>query len=177
MFANEDIYTGTADPTSTINPKITGAFYINKKTAKLFVCKDNTLNKNIWEMCNPDIDIASHIQSYLNKYYMWPKSFTWHNIKNSFKFDTIYRNTTNDIQWLFFSNVYLGLHTTYDDPIVEINGEPIYNSGGDYNGLNICHPLLPNDTYKCCTYNYISGGTFNYNNPVAWKYLYIRLGY
>lgn len=60
MFANEDIYTGTTNPTSTINPKITGAFYINKKTAKLFVCKDNTLNKNIWEMCNPDVVIPKY---------------------------------------------------------------------------------------------------------------------
>lgn len=177
MFANEDIYTGTTDPTTTINPKITGAFYINKKTAKLFVCKDNTLNKNIWEMCNPDIDVASHIQSYLNKYYMWSKSFTWYNIKNSFKFDTTYRNTTNNIQWLVF-NFNTWLHgAPYDDPIIEINGEPLYYTGGDYFGLHICRPILPSDTYKCVTNNYISGGTFNYKNPTIWKNLYIKLGY
>ena len=57
MLANEDIYTGSIDPTSTINPKLLGSFYINTKTAKLFVCTDNTFNNNIWKICNPDIKI------------------------------------------------------------------------------------------------------------------------
>lgn len=57
MLSNEDIYTGLINPSTNINPKIIGAFYINTKTAKLFVCKDNTINKNVWEMCNPDVKI------------------------------------------------------------------------------------------------------------------------
>lgn len=57
MLTNEDIYTGVVNPSTNINPKIVGAFYINTKTAKLFVCKDNTINKNVWEMCNPDVVI------------------------------------------------------------------------------------------------------------------------
>lgn len=55
MYTNDDIYTGSVDPNNRINPKILGAFYINTKTAKLFVCTDNTFNKNVWKMCNPDI--------------------------------------------------------------------------------------------------------------------------
>ena len=67
MLVNDDIYVKNVDPTATINPKIVGAFYINSKTAVVWVCIDNTLNKNVWEICNPDIDVTSYIQSYLNK--------------------------------------------------------------------------------------------------------------
>ena len=48
MFANEDIYTGKTEPTATINPKIIGAFYINTSNATIYICIDNTLNKNKW---------------------------------------------------------------------------------------------------------------------------------
>lgn len=60
MITQEDIYSKPTDPTGTINPKTVGAFYINTKTAKLFVCTDNTINKNVWKMCNPDVVIPKY---------------------------------------------------------------------------------------------------------------------
>jgi hypothetical protein len=82
MYANEDIYSGPNDPSTNINPKIIGAFYINTKTAKLFVCTDNTNNRNVWKICNPDIkmpeipkpDGLGYNQKYKelkNKYNIW----------------------------------------------------------------------------------------------------------
>ena len=64
MLSNEDIYTGPNDPTATINPKIIGAFYINTKTAKLFICTNNSINKNIWTICNPDIKIPDPVMTF-----------------------------------------------------------------------------------------------------------------
>lgn len=49
MLANDDIYVKNTDPTATINPKIVGAFYINSKIAVVWVCVDNTINKNVWK--------------------------------------------------------------------------------------------------------------------------------
>lgn len=63
MYANEDIYTGTSDPSTNINPKILGAFYINTKTAKLFVCTDNTFNKNVWVLAN---DYKKELKDYID---------------------------------------------------------------------------------------------------------------
>ena len=84
MYANEDIYTGTSDPNVNINPKITGAFYINKTTAKLFVCTDNTFNNNIWKICNPDITIPDPPMVFGHDY----------KIVNRYYGNTRYRNTT-----------------------------------------------------------------------------------
>lgn len=63
MYANEDIYSGPNDPTNNINPKIIGAFYINTKTANLFVCTNNTINKNVWKLAN---DYKKELKDYID---------------------------------------------------------------------------------------------------------------
>jgi hypothetical protein len=101
MLTNEDIYTGTVNPSTNINPKIIGAFYINTKTAKLFVCKDNTINRNVWEMCNPDVVIPEMPEIPVPKFkfevtladvcYKVLQNLVW------------YPNTTDQI-WIFTTN-------------------------------------------------------------------------
>lgn len=98
MYANEDIYTGSTDPTNKINPKIVGAFYINTKTAKLFVCTDNTFNKNIWKICNPDIVIPEIPNPKFN-FEVTIAKVCYDVIQNR----VWYPNTTDQI-WIFTTN-------------------------------------------------------------------------
>lgn len=104
MLANEGIYTGSIDPTSTINPKILGSFYINTKTAKLFVCTDNTFNNNIWKICNPDIKIPEPDVLLGPKY----RRYTFKDF--SIKHGVWYKNTTKYPIFL------TGITTYYDRP-------------------------------------------------------------
>lgn len=43
-----DIFTDSRDPGTNVNPKVLGSLWINYTTGEQFVCKDNTLNKNVW---------------------------------------------------------------------------------------------------------------------------------
>ena len=72
MLANNDIYTGSTNPTANVNPKTLGSLYINYNTGKMFVCKDNTLNKNVWLLCNPDIPVQK--KEFGTKLYCYPKA-------------------------------------------------------------------------------------------------------
>lgn len=98
MLTNEDIYTGTVNPSTNINPKIIGAFYINTKTAKLFVCKDNTINRNVWEMCNPDV-VIPEIPVPKFKFEVTLADNGYDILKNN----VWYPNTTDQI-WIFTTN-------------------------------------------------------------------------
>lgn len=44
-----DFYTFNSNPTTTVNPAKVGVVWINNKDKKIFICTDNTLNKNKWE--------------------------------------------------------------------------------------------------------------------------------
>lgn len=48
MLANEDIYVESTYPNPNVNPKIVGAYWINKNDGTCYVCKDNSFNKNVW---------------------------------------------------------------------------------------------------------------------------------
>lgn len=43
-----DIFTDSRDPGTNVNPKVLGSLWVNYTTGEQFVCKDNTLNKNVW---------------------------------------------------------------------------------------------------------------------------------
>ena len=49
VLSNGDMITGTVPPTADINPKSAGALYIDYSTGVIWICKDNTKNKNVWE--------------------------------------------------------------------------------------------------------------------------------
>ena len=111
MLTNEDIYTGVVNPSTNINPKIVGAFYINTKTAKLFVCKDNTINKNVWEMCNPDVVIPE-----IPRKFKFSMDIAWYGyeiIKNNVWYPNnkdeiwfVVANTDNNISnWIIISKI------------------------------------------------------------------------
>lgn len=111
MLTNEDIYTGVVNPSTNINPKIVGAFYINTKTAKLFVCKDNTINKNVWEMCNPDVVIPE-----IPRKFKFSMDIAWHGyqiIKNNVWYPNnkdelwfVVANSDNNItNWIVISKI------------------------------------------------------------------------
>ena len=101
MLTNEDIYTGVTDPSPTVNPKIIGAFYINTQTAKLFVCTDNTINRNVWKICNPDVEIPEMPEIPIPKFKT--SVITTMNPFNYIMEDTWYHNTTDEI-WFISSN-------------------------------------------------------------------------
>jgi len=42
---------GNGEPTPNINPPEIGTIWVDTKTGELFVCLDNTFNKNIWKSC------------------------------------------------------------------------------------------------------------------------------
>lgn len=143
MYANDDIYTGPTDPTKTINPKIIGAFYINTKTAKLFVCIDNTFNKNVWEMCNPDVVMPDI-----------PSTFTGTLVDctNSRHNNVWYRNSYNK-PILVMLNRFEDSHNVF---YIKINNKEIkFHSAGAYghaDGPGGLYPIPPNSEYKTTAY-------------------------
>ena len=95
MFANEDIYTGKTEPTATINPKIIGAFYINTSNATIYICKDNTLNKNKWVRSGYTLDeIWDYINPKLPKQQDMAFGDTYILDSTSYKCGIKYKNTT-----------------------------------------------------------------------------------
>ena len=101
MLTNEDIYTGITDPSPTVNPKIIGAFYINTQTAKLFVCTDNTINRNVWKMCNPDVEIPEIPEIPIPQFKT--SVIATMNPLNYIVEEVWYHNTTDEI-WFISSN-------------------------------------------------------------------------
>ena len=106
MLANEDIYTGSIDPTPTVNPKTLGALYINYATGKMWVCADNTLNNNRWVWLNPPpkepevtfgenyewIDVKTPSQKWWHNRSAYPWFLNinqWHNDQLTFTFNPI----------------------------------------------------------------------------------------
>ena len=41
-------YINTADPTVSVNPRVTPCTWLNEITGYIFVCIDNTLDANVW---------------------------------------------------------------------------------------------------------------------------------
>lgn len=96
MFANEDIYTGKTEPAATINPKIIGAFYINTSNATIYICIDNTLNKNKWVRSGYTLDeIWDFINPKLPKPQDMPFGDTYIISNTIYSFNIKYKNTTN----------------------------------------------------------------------------------
>lgn len=122
MYANDDIYTGSTDPTNKINPKIIGAFYINTKTAKLFVCTDNTINNNTWKICNPDIKIPE-IPPPTPMVFTTCKHYTLSD--GPYKHNIAYTNTYNVPMCIIY---YSTNYSFYDnDAVLYINDHQITN--------------------------------------------------
>lgn len=142
MITQEDIYSKPTDPTTTINPKIVGAFYINTKTAKLFVCTDNTINKNVWKMCNPDV-VMPDIPDI-------PSTFTGTLVDctNSRRNNVWYRNTYNKPIFVML-NRYADSHNYF---YIKVNNKEIsfYSAGegGHDDGPGGLYPIPSNAEYK-----------------------------
>lgn len=95
MFVNEDIYTGKTEPTATINPKIIGAFYINTSNATIYICVDNTLNKNKWVRSGYTLDeIWGFINPKLPKQQDMAFGDTYILDSTTYKHNIMYKNTT-----------------------------------------------------------------------------------
>lgn len=145
MYANDDIYSGPTDPTKTINPKIIGAFYINVKTAKLFVCTDNTFNKNVWKMCNPDIVIPPPAPLYFNTF----KHYTLSD--GPYKYNIVYTNTYNVPMCIIY---YTTTEGGYDNnPVLHINDHQITNHDHFENCVTAI--IAPGVTFKFSSHSNI----------------------
>lgn len=42
-------YAQASDPTTTTNPEVTNALWINTSTGAIFICTDNTVDANVWK--------------------------------------------------------------------------------------------------------------------------------
>lgn len=154
MYANEDIYSGPNDPTANINPKIIGAFYINTKTAKLFVCTDNTFNKNVWSICNPDIKLPKIPEMPFNSKY---KAF-----ENKYKPYITYTNTTGYPMYISYNGFAWGAENDVNSGsyIKDVTNNILLSSyaGGTYGDI-VCAIIIPGIQFMCGRWDGIS-----YNN-------------
>lgn len=153
MFANEDIYVKNTDPTVTINPKIVGAFYINSKTAVVWVCIDNTINKNvwkrtgytleeIWDYVNPKIPKPTPIFQGVYKIYDYSKG-------DRYPVNTWLTNTTNYYMDITFSSIFQA--SSANDIFVYIKkSNKEYNISGDCNEYwtSVSVMIPPKTVYK-----------------------------
>lgn len=143
MYANDDIYSGPTDPTNKINPKIVGAFYINTTTAKLFVCTNNTINNNIWKMCNPDVKIPE-----IPKIPDLPFTHNYKPFANKYRPAVIYTNTTGyPIHLSYFD----GMERDGSGAYIQDITNNIYlsvNTGATYGDI-VSAIILPNIKFRC----------------------------
>ena len=51
ISGNVSIIKSAQDPTTNINPPNKGTIWVNTTTGEIFVCVDNTPNKNVWKGC------------------------------------------------------------------------------------------------------------------------------
>jgi hypothetical protein len=57
-------YTSVENPTTNVNPPDKGVLWLNLKTGEIFVCIDNTENKNIWIGSKDNIIIPSTVNTF-----------------------------------------------------------------------------------------------------------------
>lgn len=57
QLTDQDVFVSNTNPTTNVNPKVVGALWINYITGKVYVCKSNMHNSNVWILANPDIII------------------------------------------------------------------------------------------------------------------------
>ena len=57
-----DIYTDDVVPSSSVNPKKLGSLWVDYKKNKLYICSNNSNNKNVWSIANPDIVIPEPLK-------------------------------------------------------------------------------------------------------------------
>lgn len=139
MYANEDIYSGPTDPTTNINPKIIGAFYINTKTAKLFVCTDNTNNNNVWKICNPDIEIPE-----IPEIPEMPFSSKYRAFYNRLKPYVIYTSDPKFPMFLSYNGTTTGSNERHGSYIKDVTNNVILSEfyGGNYGDI-VCAIIKP----------------------------------
>ena len=62
QLETHDIYTDDAVPSNSVNPKKLGSIYVDYKKNKLYICSNNSNNKNVWSIVNPDIVIPEPLK-------------------------------------------------------------------------------------------------------------------
>lgn len=160
MFANEDIYTGKTEPTATINPKIIGAFYINTSNATIYICTDNTLNKNKWVRSGYTLD---EIWGFINPKLPKPQDMAFGDtyiISNTiYSFNIKYKNTTNYPIMLHLRGPGVSVNEYDLSPIRLRQWDPsgkeyivVGNGGGVDNHMSVIEwIILPNYSFKATT--------------------------
>lgn len=151
MYANDDIYSGPTDPTNKINPKIVGAFYINTTTAKLFVCTNNTINNNVWKICNPDVKIPE-IPPPTPMLFTTCERYTWSN--GPYAINVTYTNTDSKPMMIIVAAPFYGGGS--NDVGLRINGGVI--SEGDDWGNSVTGIIVPGATFSI----YLNSGSAHY---------------
>lgn len=62
QLETHDIYTDDVVPSASVNPKKLGSLWVDYKKNKLYVCSNNSNNKNVWDVINPDIVIPEPLK-------------------------------------------------------------------------------------------------------------------
>lgn len=160
-----DIFTDSRDPGTNVNPKVLGSLWINYNTGEQFVCKDNTLNKNVW------VSSTKVIREDLDK------------LEDSVsdKIDDITVTLKGGGRMLYGARI--GLNPNYypykNHPpysTVNIDGFELYfmTSSASYTELICYYRKTSNTTTK---YTPLGGRSFNksitINNPIVWP-VYIK---
>lgn len=146
---NQDLYTDNIDPSSTINPKKKGAFWINNNTGEAFACIDNTANKNVWVAVVRDswYDLGNVTGTYNLNFASYNKyNNFWINLTGSTAFGTVTATNAAERSGLFvikgggtkltrfFTNVYYSF-------TIPISTPPNNSSSGNY--LIFPYKILP----------------------------------
>ena len=87
-LTSSDIYTGTTDPTTNVNPKKIGSLWVNSATGDIWVCNSNMTNKNKW------IKVAEDLKDWVQETII---KITSNSIMLSNYKGTIYKKTLYDL--------------------------------------------------------------------------------
>lgn len=71
-----DIYNGNVPPDAKVNPKVKGALYIENTTGSLYICIDNTKDKNKWSLVPNSNSLAALIKANSGGFMPWGDGYT-----------------------------------------------------------------------------------------------------
>lgn len=160
MLTNEDIYTKPNTPTTNVNPKLLGSLWINYLNGYYYICKDNTLNKNVWldpigELRKYVDTEITHLANKLNEN-NYPFGKEWKEFRpvNGVK----YSNTTNKYIVLVAYTYAVDTAREVCSLGISINDKVIAFSDStntDHSDFSITAVIPPYSTYMC-TYQNLS---------------------
>lgn len=98
-----DIYNGNVPPDAKVNPKVKGALYIENTTGSLYICIDNTKDKNKWSLVPNSTSLAALIKANSGGFMPWGDGYTAEYTQYSGQWTNVNRTNTTKFPILIYT--------------------------------------------------------------------------